>query len=218
MCEETSHGSNKESFKEYYKNNRGIFYKKFEERINNENIIFDIYWGDPNIIFDKQILGLYPMAFIKFPRWKNDPNTRIYLHEKLEKKNAKAFEYVLAHEIGHFWLFNILGINHPKTTFRLGERETEEWADYFAYRFFVKYRNMNKLEQLEEVLKEVENFQRSIYNMDPDIYYKFSFVDKIKDLNILENKIQIAYNNGDQIIIQMLDTLELILNLVKELF
>jgi predicted SprT family Zn-dependent metalloprotease len=217
MYQRSFHGNNNKLFNDYYKNNNGKLFKIFKININNNPLIFDIYWGDPDIIFDKLTLVPYPLAFIKFPKWKNDPNTRIYLHEKVDINYATAFEFILAHEIGHFCLFDIFGINHPKGNVFLDEYTTEVWADFFAYKYFMKYRNINNFEQFEKILIEVDNLQNFIYNITPDVCKEYSFTNKIKDLQLLKEKIQTGYNNGDQNILLMLGTFEKVLIQIKEL-
>jgi len=204
-------------FNDYYINNNGTLYKEFEININNSRKIFDIYWGDPNIIFDKNECLPYPLAFIKFPKYVHEPNTRIYLHEKIDKKYTTAFEFILAHEIGHFCLFDIFGINHPRGNIFLDERNTEIWADFFAYKYFIKYRNINNLENFEKILIEVDNLQNIIYGITPDVCNEYSFTNKIKDLKLLIDKIKIDCNNGEQNILLMLDTFDEILIQIKEL-
>jgi Zn-dependent protease with chaperone function len=120
-----------ELFKDYYLSNRGKKYKSFSIAINRYHYKYDIYWGDPNIIFDKATINvLLPLAVTVIPHRFNYPNPRIFLHEKLEVKND-AFEVVVAHEIGHLWLHDIIGINNPSTTNCMNESDSEKWADYF---------------------------------------------------------------------------------------
>ena len=205
-------------FNDYYKNNNGILYKTFEINIKNTQKTIDIYWGDPNIIFDNHTyLSCSPLAFIKFPRYKNDPDTRIYLHEKVDKKYTIAFEFILAHEIGHFCLFDIFGINHPSGHISLNKYYTEVWADFFAYKYFKKYRNINNLEQFEKVLMEVDNLQNIIYSTTPDVHNEHSFAYKIKDLHVLQESIQIDCNNNAQNTLLMLNTFDEILIQINEL-
>jgi len=154
-----------EIFKEYYFNNKGIIYKSFAIKINDYQYNYDIYWGDPNIIFDKetQIENL-PLAVTIIPHRKYYPNARIYLHKEIEEKN-KAFEVVVAHEIGHLWLHDIVGFNNPYTNNIMNEYESEKWADYFSYCFFKKYRNVDNIESFIIKLEEVNKIQIKIYDL-----------------------------------------------------
>ena len=203
------------SFEEYYKNSKGTFYKQYEIIVNNTKKFFDIYWGDPNIIFGKSIDVPYPLAFIKFPQWASEPDTRIYLHDKIEIKYNTAFEYILSHEIGHFCLFDIFGINHPKGNIFLNVNDTEVWADYFAYLYFKKYRNINNIEQLNNILLEVDNLQNLLYNIPSADLNKYSHTNKMKYLNEFSNKIETDINNKN--IHLMLNTFDEILIQLNEL-
>ena len=214
MYQESSQNDINISFYEYYKNNGGILFKKYEIYINNTTSIFDVYWGDPNIIFNQFSNEPYPLAFIKFPKWKHEPNTRIYLHKNIEINNEVAFEFILAHEIGHFCLFDIFGINHPKGNIFLDVHDTEIWADYFAFLYFIKYRNINNLEQLKISLLEVDNLRNNIYNIIPNDEY--SFANKTKYLELFLEKIKL-FSNDDKNISLMLVTFEDILNQIGKL-
>ena len=205
------------SFKEYYRNNNGICYKQYEIIVNNSKKSFDIYWGDPNIIFKKSFDIPYPLAFIKFPQWASEPDTRIYLHENIENKNNTAFEYILSHEIGHFCLFDIFGINHPKGNIFLNVDDTEVWADYFAYLYFKKYRNINNIEQLYDIFLEVDNLQKFLYDIPSTDFDKNSYTNKMDYLKKFSNKIETAINNRDENTHLMLNTFDEILIQIKEL-
>jgi len=204
-------------FKEYYLNNKGKLFKHFEIIINKSEKPFDIYWGDPDIIFEKSLDVPYPLAFIKFPQWAHEPNTRIYLHEKIDLKYSTALEYILAHEIGHFCLFDIFGINHPKGNDFLNVMETEIWADYFAYLYFIKFGNINNLEQLENILLEVDNLQNILYRIPSYDFIKYSYINKMKYLVEFKNKIEIALNNNVENTHLMIKTFDEILMQINKL-
>ena len=205
------------SFNNYHKNNEGMLYRHYDIAINNTSRPFDVYWGNPDIIFGKSLEVPYPLAFIQFPKWASEPDTRIYLHEKIELKYSTAFEYILAHEIGHFCLFNIFGINHQKGNVFINVLETEVWADYFAYLYFNKYRKIHTIEQLECVLSEIDNLQKILYNIPTADFYKYSYRNKIKYLKEFSTKIHIAINKNDKNTHLMLNAFDEILMQINEL-
>jgi len=204
-------------FNDYYLNNKGILFKQYNIEINKTFKLFDVYWGDPNIIFSKSSDVPYPLAFIKFPKWAHEPETRIYLHEKIEIKYNKAFEYILAHEIGHFCLFDIFGINHPRGNIFLNVNDTEVWADYFAYLYFKKYRNYVNIEEVKNIFFEIDDLQNILYNIPSNIFHKHSFLNKIEVIIDFYNKIENAKKNNEQNILLMLNTFDEILIQIKEL-
>lgn len=206
-------------FKDYYFNNKGIFFKTFEININNINNRYEIYWGDPDIIFDRiSLKEKYPLALTIIPRKKNAPHPRIFLHEKLEKKFTNSFEMVIAHEIGHLWLHDVVGVNHPMTNNSMEEYETEIWSDYFAYEFFVKYRNVYSLEIFNKIIEEAINLQMYIYNLNPEQYMKYVYTERVENLKILDNKVKIGVGNRDQTMIQMLKAIEITLYSLGDVF
>jgi hypothetical protein len=74
-------------FRDYYFNNKGTLYKSFDININNFHHSYDIYWGNPDIIFNNDGYTIYhPLAVTQIPQRKNYPNQRIFLHEKFDKK------------------------------------------------------------------------------------------------------------------------------------
>ena len=211
--------SHKDLLKDYYFNNKGTLFKSFEININNVHYSYDIYWGDPNIIFDKIALReTFPLAVNYIPQRKNYPNSRIFLHEKLEKKYNNVFEMVIAHEIGHLWLHDVVGVNHLMTSNFMKENETEIWADYFSYSFFVKYRNINCFENFIKILEEASNLQIKIYNLDPNQHVEFTFTRKAKKLKSFEEKLNFEFKDGNSIIIQMKNAIETTLNALGDIF
>ncbi len=206
-------------FKDYYFNNKGTLFKSFEMNINNFHSSYDIYWGDPNIIFDERtLIETFSLAVTIISNRYNYPNPRIFLHEKLEKKNKNVFEMVIAHEIGHLWLHDIVGFNNPSTSTFMKENESEKWADYFSYSFFVKYRNINCLENFIKILEEAGNLQIKIYNLDPNQHKEFTFTGKIESLKLFEEKINFEFKDGNPTIIQMKNAIEITLNALGDIF
>lgn len=208
--------SQKDLFKDYYFNNKGTIYKSFEIKINSFNYNYDIYWGDPNIIFDKKNLReTFPLAVTTIPHRNNYPNPRIYLHEKLEKKYNDIFEMVIAHEIGHLWLHDVVGFNNPSTNYFMEEKESEIWADFFSYCFFVKYRKIDNLDKFNKILEKANNLQIEIYNLKPEQYIKLTLTKKIECLKILKEKINLVENPK---ITHMKKAIEISLNSLGDIF
>jgi hypothetical protein len=206
-------------FSDYYFNNKGTLYKSFEISINNFHGSYDIYWGDPNVIFDKRSLKeKFPLAVTTIPHRYNYPNPRIFLHEKLENMFNNIFEVVIAHEIGHIWLHDIIGFNNPSTNNVMKENESEIWADYFSYSYFIKYRNINCLVNFIKILEETSNFQIKLYNLSPEQHMEFTFTRKIESLKLLEENINYGFKVGNQITIQMINTIEMTLNALGDIF
>lgn len=215
----TGNTSRDKLFKEYYFNNEGTLFKSFEISINTFNYSYSIYWGDPDIIFDgKTLRETYPLAVTIIPQRNNYPNPRIYLHEKLETKYNNAFEVVVAHEIGHLWLHDIVGINNPSTSNYMSEKESEIWADYFAFSYFVKYRNINCLEDFSKVLEEASRLQVEIYNLDPGQHMESTFINRMNDLKLLEENISIRIENEKSFMAQMKNAIEITLSALGDIF
>ncbi len=205
-------------FKEYYSTNKGIIFKSFEININSSHYSYDIYWGDPNIIFDEKILEkTFPLAVTTIPHRYNYPRPRIYLHEKLEKKYTNVFELVISHEIGHLWLHDIVGFNNPSTCNFMDEKESEIWADHFSFSFFVKYRN-TLIGDFIRILEEAGNLQIKIYGLDPEQYTESIFTKKIKNFKVDEAKIDFQFRNGNPVIIQMEKAIEITLKALGDIF
>jgi hypothetical protein len=207
--------SHKDIFKDYYFNNKGILFKTFEININTFHYNYDIYWGDPNIIFDKKTLTeTFPLAVTIMPHRYNYPNSRIFLHEKLGKDNNNVFELVIMHEIGHLWLHDIIGFNNPSSNNTMRENESELWADYFACNFFLKYRNTNNIEEIYKIFKDANNLQNKIYNLEPNKNMKYTNT-KIENLKLLEKE---CLESKNEIIIHMINAKEITLNNLGDIF
>lgn len=207
-----------ELFKDYYFNNKGILYKSFEININDFHGSYDIYWGDPNIIFDdKSSKESFPLAVTTISNIVNYPKPRIFIHNKLEKEYKNVFEMIIAHEIGHLWLHDIVGLTQQKKCY-MNEKVAEIWADYFSYKYFIKYRNIYKLNQFVEIFKEVSSFQLELYNLAPNIYMEYTFNQKVKKLKLLDENNISKLENDDQVIIQMENAIEITLNALGDIF
>jgi len=205
-------------FRDYYFNNKGTLYKSFDININNFHHSYDIYWGNPDIIFNNDGYTIYhPLAVTQIPQRKNYPNPRIFLHEKFDKKNTSVFEMVVAHEIGHLWLHDIVGLSNPNCDYCISEDKAETWADYFAYCFFVKYRNIDCLVNFNEIQLKAVELQIEIYNADPEQQYKLANAN-IENLKILKQHINSAISNGDQVISQILEAIEITLTSLGNIF
>lgn len=206
-------------FKDYYYNNKGTFFRSFEININNFHSSYDIYWGDPMVIFDQKALKEeFPLAVTVIPHRNNSPNPRIFLHDKLEKKYNNSFEMIIAHEIGHLWLHDVVGFNHPMTRNFMKEYETEIWADYFAYSFFVKYRSINCLEEFNKILKGACKLQIQIYNLNPKQHMEHVYDEKVETLKVLDDRVKTELKNMNPTMIHMIKAIEITLISLGDLF
>jgi hypothetical protein len=192
--------------------NNSIFYKQIKLFLEPRSFIFDIYWADPRSIFKEEIIDRLPLASTVFPNGNNIPNPRIYLHTNLTIEYKSVFEAVIAHEIGHLWLYDIIHVHNQLTP-----DEREVWADYFAFYFFAKYRNITDLEQFSQILNEVLLFQGKIYNIPPSSFDSV-FGRKAEDINALVENIQLEYSKGDLYNYQIAITIEPILNSLGDIF
>jgi len=211
--------TNKAIFKDYYFSNKGILYKTFETNINKCHYIYDIYWGEPEIIFEGgNGKNNYSLAVSIIPQRKNYPNSRIYLHKKLGLNNKNIFEVVVAHEIGHLFLHDVIGINHQMTNSYMKESETEIWADYFAYSFFKKFREINAIEEFYSIMKETSDFQMQLYNLDVTEYKESTYYNKIKNVKLLDDKINMEMTNPYSVLNQIINAIEITLDEIGDLF
>jgi hypothetical protein len=205
--------SKKISFNEYYKNNMGILFKKFDMIIGNRYLVYDIYWADPGIIFNGiNVIEKLPLAVTIIPKVTSHPNPRIFLHEKLELKYKDVFEFVITHEIGHLWLYDIIGVHQHLTPC-----DVEIWADYFAYNFFIKYRNITKLEQFNNILNKTLILQGQINNIPHETFNKV-FHKKMEDIRMLIEKIKIDQINENIFKLQLENTIDPTLNSLGDIF
>ena len=207
------------TFKDYYKNNQGIFYKKFSTDINNIHYDYDIYWGEPEIIFDQYtLLHTFPLAVSIIPQFKNWPNSRIYLHEKLTQENKNIFEMIIAHEIGHFFLHDVVGVTRPSALNFMDENTAEIWADYFSYSFFLKYRNLQKIEGFYSIMEEACNLQYRIYNLNPEEHKELAYTQKVHKLQTLKDTIIKGMENNLSLYLQMEKAIEIMLMALGDIF
>jgi hypothetical protein len=211
--------SHEDLFREYYHGNSGRLYKSFQLEIGNHKYKYDIYWGDPKVIFDsRSIADKYPLAVTAIPHRYPSPNPRVFLHEELEEKYGNAFEFVVTHEIGHLWLHDIIGFNNPSTENLMNESDSEIWADYFAYSFFLKYRQTAGLDAFEKVLKEASDIQLKMYKLDPERHIEFTFIRKLDNLKRHKEGIELQCEKGNQIYIHMKNATEITLNALGDIF
>lgn len=211
--------SQKALFTDYYLNNKGTFFKSFKIIIGSYQYNYDIYWGDPNIIFEKRDLRrTCPLAISIIPHRYGYPNSRIFLYEKLEAKYKNVFEVVVAHEVGHLWLHDIVGFNNPSTTNNMNEEDSEMWSDYFAYSFFQKYRNTNNLENFSKIIEEASRFQMRIYNLLPEKFVEPTFTRKILKLKQLEGIMKVNKKVGTALFTHMENAMEITLNSLGDIF
>jgi hypothetical protein len=216
MLNESHHN---DLFKDYYFNNKGILFKSFELNINNINNSYDIYWGDPNIIFDrKTLISTFPLAVTIIPKRLNYPNPRIFLHDKLDKNIINVFEMVITHEIGHIWLHDIVGFNNLSTSYYMDENESEVWADYFSYYFFKRYRNIDCLNKYQKILEEVSELQIKIYYFDPKLSIEVTLTNKMDKLKILEDKIKLQLLEDNSFTNQMIEAINITLKTMGDIF
>lgn len=204
------------NFKNYYFSNMGKLYKAFEINVNNHNFHYDIYWGDPDIIFDvRDSADMHPLAVTIIPQRKNYPNSRIFIHEKLGLEFKNEFEIVLAHEIGHLWLHDVVGVNHQMTNTYMKESETEVWADYFAFRVMDKYREMNSFYYNFE---KISALQIQFYDIADSIKIKNEYVKKAEDLKKLAEDMITGLKSKNQLMIHMNIAIEMTLAELDVLF
>ena len=151
-------------FNDYYHNKKGIWYKTIDVFLDERHLVYEFYWADPKIVFyDRD--DLYPLAKTLILAPSSIINRRIYLHENLTRKYKKVFEYVVTHEIGHLWLFDILGIHHE-----FQGDELEAWADLFSLFFFVRYRKITELTQFNKILDNAVAVLAKLYKVPVKIF------------------------------------------------
>ncbi len=216
MVDSSSHEG---QFRDYYFHNKGTLFRSFEITINDFHYSYDIYWGDPNVIFAPRALAQeFPLAVTTIPRRYHYPNPRIFLHDKLERKYDRVFELVIAHEIGHLWLHDIVGFNNPATSDRMSEEDSEVWADYFSYSFFVSYRGVYSLDDFAPVLEGASNLQLQIYDLDPQVHRELTFTKKMEKLTLQAKSIEVECNRGNQVAIHMKNAAAVTLKALGDIF
>jgi hypothetical protein len=211
--------SHQDLFRAYYFGNKGTLFRHFEIAIGDFHYRYDIYWGDPSIIFDPGALEeKFPLAVTTIPQRAHYPDTRIYLHERLERKHTCVFELVIAHEIGHLWLHDIVGFNNLLTNSRMSESDSEVWADYFSYCYFVKYRTLSCVDDFAQALKEASNLQMAVYNLDPKSHVELTFTRKMERLRAKIEEVDLGCREGDHIAIHMKNAVDTTLDALGDIF
>lgn len=211
--------SHQDLFRAYYSCNKGTLFRHFEIAIGDFHYRYDIYWGDPSVIFDSVALETkFPLAVTTIPQRAHYPDTRIYLHEGLQRKHTRVFELVIAHEIGHLWLHDIVGVNNRLTSTWLSESESEVWADYFSYCYFVKYKNLSCLDDFALTLKETSNLQMALYDLDPKSHVELTFTKKMASLRAKIAEVDLGGREGDHVAIHMKYTIDTTLDALGDIF
>jgi hypothetical protein len=84
--------SHADIFRDYYYSNKGTQFRAFEININSFQEKYDIYWGDPEVIFDEKARkNSCPLAVRIMPTRLNAPNPRIFIHEELTQEAWSCF-------------------------------------------------------------------------------------------------------------------------------
>jgi len=126
----------KKVLEEYTKQNKAVFYKKVIFNANDHKIINFIYWADPKIAFYDVDDANMPVGCFRTNYFPESITNNIYIHEKLTKKYADVFEFVILHELGHCWHTYFLD-----NLEEFDKYEIEALADLFAAKFLIKFRN-----------------------------------------------------------------------------
>ena len=200
------------NLREYHELDKGVSYKAFGLSVGNRYFNYDIYWGDPEVLFDKEIIRMLPLATVAFPARRSNSCPRIYLHEKLTLEHKDAFEYVVMHEIGHLWLYEIIGVHH-----QLQRNDTEVWADYFAFNFFKKHRGVGSFDRFKDILNETLVLHGVIYGYPKEVFGSV-FDRKAEDIRTLMESIETEQANGGVLGAQIERTIEPVLAALGDIF
>ena len=207
--------SHDDIFKEYYTSNKGKLFKPLELDINGYHYSYDIYWGNPEIIFDENTRkNGAPLAVKIMPTRLNAPNPRIFVHEGLTQEYGDVFDLVVAHEIGHLFLDDVVGLTRPSALYYVDVNQAEAWADYFAYCFFREYRDMDKIDDFYSILKDVGKIQIQLYNRE----HLQGMDEKISDLKNLNQSIQENLESKNPVVIQITEAIKITLNTIGDIF
>lgn len=207
------------AFRDYYLSNKGRLFRSFEIRIGDHRYHYDIYWGDPNIVFSPQVRkDTFPLAVTTIPRRMGYPDPRIFLHDMLNEKHGAVFETVVAHEIGHLWLHDVVGINHPRTASRMEETEAEHWADHFSYCFFRKYRDLTAPEGFAGLLIDAAELQARFYGIDQKEAESLGLKERPKDFVKFEKLLAVQLDSQDPMCVQMRSAAETTLCALGDVF
>jgi len=203
----------KELFHDYWSNNKGTFYKKFDFSIANRYIACDIYWADPNIIFyDIDAISHLPLARLAIPVVTNHPHSRIFLHNNLIRKYKEIFEYVITHEIGHLCFYDLLGVRSEFTY-----HELEALADLFSCIFFMKYRNIEDQGEFNRILNNALDLQAKIYKI-PVKAVKHIHNLKKEEMERLVAKSEASRLSDNHYIFNIANSIEPILDALGDIF
>jgi len=204
---------------EYQRSNSGKLMLAFNIVLGSQIYQYDIFWGDPSIIFDQETrFNSSPLAVTLIPHRHGLPATRVFLHEGLNPNNVNVFEMVVAHEIGHLWLHDIVGFNNPSTRQSMSERDTESWCDYFAYCFFQKYRGISNAESFSEIIRSTGELQMELYSIDKTPENIEHFSTRANDFLQFSFKVGVLQIDGDRFVAQMLSTIETTLVALSDIF
>ena len=210
--------SHADIFRDYYYTNKGRLYKSFDININSFQQEYDIYWGDPEIIFDdKTRKNSSPLAVKIMPTRVNAPNPRIFIHEGLTQEHGNVFELVVTHEIGHLWLDDVVGLTRPSAKFYVDPIRAEAWADYFAYTYFRKYRDLNDLDVFCSIMRETGRVQSLLYHREPAVTLK-GMDEKISELKNLNQSIKDGLAVKNPVFSQIAEAIEITLDSVGDIF
>ena len=194
-------------------------YKTVTLEINDWKRSYTVYWGEPEDIFnEKDIERIHPLAITIIPKRLNLPDTHISLHNRLKDFPGLGFEFVIAHELGHIWLHDVLGFNFNINSPSIGEFDSEVYADFFAYSFFKNYRGIKTVTDLKPIFDEIFNIQTQTYtnlSLKPlEDYY----IDRLNYLSDHDSKFTLALKNKDTKTLQIEQGLELTINSLGQLF
>lgn len=210
--------SHADIFRDYYYTNKGRLYKSFEININSFQHSYDIYWGDPEIIFDdKTRKNSSPLAVRIMPTRMNAPNPRVFIHEELTQEHGDVFDLVVAHEIGHLWLDDVVGLTRPTAEFYVDEHRAEVWADYFAYCYFREYRELNDLDDFCSIMKEAGMIQSKLYHRDSGEIIQ-GMDEKITEFEELNQSIKDGLAAKNPVINQITEAIKITLVAVGDIF
>jgi Zn-dependent peptidase ImmA (M78 family) len=123
----------------------------------------------------------------------------------------------VAHEIGHLWLDDVVGLTRPTAEFYVDELRAEAWADYFAYNFFRKYRALTDINDFYSILRESGIIQSQLYHREPTEISK-GMEEKIDELKNLNQAILNGLAAQNPVLIQITEAIEITLDAVGDIF
>ena len=209
--------SYEETFKKYYFANGGKLFKSIQLIVKNHKYDYDIYWGKPEIIFDlHSVEAFLPLAITTIPHRYNYPNPRIYIHESISK-DERTFEMIVAHEIGHLWLHDIVGFNNPSTSLYMTTEESEKWADYFSFCYLTKFRIGMNIETFVSLLEEASQLQMQIYNTEETDSH-VNFPKKVMIFKLFEQSIRQNLELKNQFVTEMKERIDITVECIGDIF